>query len=335
MTNHTQEAGSPERAARIVVTRRLPAETETRLTDLFASELSSSDVPADPHILKDALARADVLVVTLGDILDTEAFACAGQDLKLIANFGAGVDHIDLVAASARDIYVSNTPGVNATDTAEVTIGLMLSVSHRMREAEKLLRAGQWTGWSPRSLLGQRLSGKRLGILGLGRVGEAVARHAVGLGLSVHYHNRRPIAAPLAQELGATFWDSLGGLLSNIDILSIHCPLTQETRGLVSAEVMRLLPRGALVINTSRGGIVDERALADLLRSGHLGGAGLDVYETAPRVRQELLEAPNSVLLPHIASATHQARIAMGERLILNIRSVLDGHAPPDRVLPL
>ncbi|MGR4000485.1 MAG: hypothetical protein OD811_01640 [Alphaproteobacteria bacterium] len=219
-----QSDHNKNRDALIIATRRLPSETETRLKDLFNSELNDSDLPAQPQKLKDALARADVVVATLGDQLNADTFKSAGPKLKLIANFGAGVDHIDLAAASAGDIYISNTPGVNATDTAEVTIGLMLSVSHRMREAEKLLRAGLWTGWSPRSLLGQRLSGKRLGILGLGRVGEAVAKHGAGLGLKIHYHNRRPIPAPLAQELNATFWDSLGGLLSNVDILSINNP---------------------------------------------------------------------------------------------------------------
>ncbi|MDA8000634.1 MAG: D-glycerate dehydrogenase [Alphaproteobacteria bacterium] len=323
-----------DRRPLVVATRRLPAETEERLADLFDAALGDSDLPAAPARLAGILARADIVVATLGDDLSAGVIAGAGPNLKLIANFGAGVDHIDLAAALAGDIYVSNTPGVNAADTAEVTLGLMLSVSHRMREAEALLRAGRWSGWSPRSLLGHRLSGKRLGILGLGRVGEAVARHGAGLGLVIHYHNRRPVASDLAQELGATFWDTLGGMLSNVDILSVHCPLTPETRGLVSRGVLEHLPRGAMVINTSRGGIVDESALAELLVSGHLGGAGLDVYETAPRVREELLSAPNTVLLPHIASATYQARIAMGERVILNIRSVLDGHAPPDRVLP-
>lgn len=282
--------------------------------------------------LAEALSAADVLVPTIGDRIDAGLLKDAGSDLRLVANFGAGVDHIDLGAAEARGLLVTNTPGVLARDTAEVTLALILVLSHRLLEGATALRAGTWAGWSPTAFLGSRVAGRRLGILGLGRVGTAVARRSRALRLGVHYHSRRRVSTDLELELDATYHDTLGGLLNNSDILSIHCPLTEETRGLISAQALGTLPRGAIVINTARGGIVDEEALASLLADGHLGGAGLDVYATPPKVPQALLDAPNTVLLPHLASATHEARLAMGERVMVNIQTFLHGHAPPDRV---
>jgi len=280
------------------------------------------------------MAEADVLVPTVTDRIDAELLAKSGPQLKLIASFGTGVDHIDLTAAKARGLTVTNTPGVLTEDTADMTMALILAVARRLAEGERLVRGGQWTGWSPTGMLGARLGGKRLGIIGMGRIGQAVARRARAFGLSVHYHNRNRVHPEVEAELDATFWPSLDQMLSRMDIVSVNCPRTPATFHLLSARRLKLLRRDALIVNTSRGEVIDETALAQMLKQGELAGAGLDVFEREPNVNPKLLKLGNVVLLPHMGSATLEGRIDMGEKVIINIKTFLDGHSPPDRVHP-
>jgi glyoxylate reductase len=279
------------------------------------------------------MGEADVLVPTVTDRIDADLLAQSGPQLKLIASFGTGVDHIDLGAARARGLTVTNTPGVLTEDTADMTMALILAVARRLAEGERLVRGGQWTGWSPTGMLGARLGGKRLGIIGMGRIGQAVARRARAFGLSVHYHNRNRVHPEVEAELDATFWPSLDQMLSRMDIVSVNCPRTPATFHLLSARRLKLLRRDALIVNTSRGEVIDETALAQMLKQGELAGAGLDVFEREPNVNPKLLKLPNVVLLPHMGSATLEGRIDMGQKVIVNIRSFADGHVPPDRVL--
>ena len=317
----------------VVVTRRLPQAVETRMAELFDVELNFADVAMDAGQLADAAARADVLVPTVSDDIDAAVIAAAGRQLRLIANFGAGVDHIDLAAARARNIVVTNTPGVLTDDTADMVMALILAVPRRLGEGEKLLRAGEWTGWSPTAMLGHRVTGKRLGIVGMGRIGQAVATRARSFGMTVHYHNRHrlPLAAEVALE--ATWWPTLAAMLARVDIVSINCPLTPDTHHLIDDAALRLMQRHVYLINTARGEIVDEAALAAALARRGIAGAGLDVFEDEPRITPALLAAPNVVLVPHLGSATFEGRQDMGEKVIANIRSWADGHRPPDQVL--
>lgn len=317
----------------VVVTRRLPEVIETRMMELFDARLNLDDQPLSRDALIRAVGVADVLVPTLTDRIDADLISRAGAQLKLIANFGAGVDHIDLEAAAARRIAVTNTPGVLTDDTADMTMGLILSVARRLAEGDRLVRAERWHGWSPTFMLGHRLAGKRLGIVGMGRIGTAVARRAKGFGLSIHYHNRRPVAPETERALEATYWQSLDQMLSHMDIISVNCPRTPATFHLLSARRLELLKSTGYVVNTSRGEVIDEGALARLLRERRIAGAGLDVFEHEPSVNPDLLRLDNVVLLPHLSSATVEARIEMGEKVIVNIRTYVDGHAPPDRVL--
>ena len=318
---------------RVFVTRRLPQPIEARMLELFDVTLNHDDRPLDAQALKEAVAGCEILVPTVTDRIDAAVLARAGPELRLIANFGTGVDHIDLNAARARGLVVTNTPGVLTEDTADMAIALMLAVARRIFEGARLLAAGQWSGWSPTGLLGQRLKGRRLAIVGMGRIGRAVARRARAFGMEIHYHNRRPLPDAVAGELAAQYWDDLDAMLAASDIVSIHCPLTPDTHHLLSAERLARLPAHAILINTARGEIVDEAALAERLAAGVLAGAGLDVYEHEPAVEPALLALPNVVALPHMGSATEEGRIAMGEKVLINIRSFVDGHAPPDRVL--
>jgi glyoxylate reductase len=317
----------------VIVTRKLPDPIETRMMELFNCRLNLDDKPFDKSELTVAAGRADVLVPTVTDRIDAQVLAAAGPALKLIASFGTGVDHVDLAAAQERGIIVTNTPGVLTEDTADMTMALVLAVSRRLAEGEKLMRSGGWSGWSPTSMLGHRIWGKRLGIVGMGRIGMALARRAAGFGLSVHYHNRRPVPEDVESALDATYWESLDQLLAHMDIISVNCPHTPATYHLLSARRLRLLQPHAILVNTARGEIVDEEELVRLLEIGAIAGAGLDVFEHEPAVDPRLRTLDNVVLLPHMGSATIEGRIAMGERVIINIKTFADGHRPPDRVI--
>lgn len=319
---------------KIIVTRRLPEAVHTRLSDLFDAELRLDDTPFSQEELKQAVGRADVLVPTVTDIIDADIIDACGPQLKLIANFGAGIEHIDRAGAHAKGILVTNTPGVLTEDTADFVMALILAVPRRLVEADRLTRSGQFTGWTPTGILGHRVRGKKLGIIGMGRIGQAVARRANAFGLGVHYHNRRPVSAPIENELGARYWPDLNEMLNAVDIVSINCPSTPQTHHLMNAERLACLPSHGVVINTSRGDIIDEAALAHALADGKIAGAGLDVYEYEPNIHEGLLDLPNVILAPHIASATLESRIEMGEKVMINIRALMDGHRCPDRVLP-
>ncbi len=322
------------RKPKVIVTRKLPDSVETRMRELFDTELNVTDEPMSRKQLVDAIARCDVLAPTITDKIDTTLIAKAGEKLKLIANFGAGVDHIDVPAANARGIAVTNTPGVLTEDTADLTMTLMMVTLRRVIEGANLVHAGEFTGWAPTAMLGHRIAGKRLGIIGMGRIGSAVARRAKAFGLQIHYHNRKPVSHLVAEELEATYWDSLDQMLARMDIITVHSPHTPATFHRLSGRRLKLLQPHAIIINTARGGIIDEAALADLLAAGAIAGAGLDVFENEPAVNPKLLKARNVVLLPHMGSATIEGRIDMGEKVIVNIRSFVDGHKPPDRVIP-
>ena len=317
----------------VIVTRKLPDPIETRMMELFACGLNLDDTPLSKPELIAAVERADVLVPTVTDRIDAEVLAAAGPALKLIASFGTGVDHVDLTAAQQRGIIVTNTPGVLTEDTADMTMALILAVSRRLAEGERLIRSGGWTGWGPTSMLGHRIWGKRLGIVGMGRIGMALARRAKGFGLSVHYHNRRPVPEEVENALEATYWESLDQMLAHMDIVSVNCPHTPATYHLLSARRLRLLPPQAILVNTARGEIVDEEELLRLLESRAIAGAGLDVFEHEPAIDPRLRALDNVVLLPHMGSATIEGRLAMGEKVIINIKTFADGHRPPDRVL--
>ncbi|WP_298021390.1 D-glycerate dehydrogenase [uncultured Parasphingopyxis sp.] len=321
------------KAPRTVVTRKLPDIVETRMAELFDVRFNASDVPMTKNELCAAVAECDVFVPTVTDDIDADVIAAAGPDLKLIANFGVGVDHIDLAAARARNIPVTNTPGVLTEDTADMVMALIIAVPRRLAEGEKQVRAGSWKGWAPTGMLGHRVNGKRLGIIGMGRIGRAVAQRARGFGIEVHYHNRHRLPDPVEEELGATFRDDLDTMLTDIDILSINCPYTRATHHLLDERRLSLLGSEVYVINAARGEIIDEQALANALKAGKIAGAGLDVYEDEPRICADLLDLDNVVLLPHLGSATFEGREAMGDRVITNIRVWADGHRPPDQVL--
>jgi glyoxylate reductase len=317
----------------VVVTRKLPDVVQTRMMELFDARLNVDDHAFSAAELAAAMHEADVLVPTVSDKIDAGLIAQADGKLKLIANFGNGVDHIDLAAAAAKGIVVTNTPDVLTEDTADMTMALILAAPRRLAEGERIVRAGRWKGWSPSFMLGHRLANKRLGIVGMGRIGLAVARRARAFGLSIHYHNRRRVAEDAETELEATYWESLDQMLAHMDIVTVNCPHTPATYHLLSARRLRLMRKTAYVVNTARGEIIDENTLADMLANGGLAGAGLDVYENEPRIHPKLLALDNVVLLPHIGSATLEGRIDMGEKVVVNIRTFVDGHRPPDRVI--
>ncbi len=328
----------PKKKPLVVVTRRLPERVETRMRELFDTELNADDRPFGQAELVDAVKRADVLVPTITDRVDASVLSQAGPNFKLIANFGNGVDHIDVATALARGITVTNTPGVLTEDVADMTMALILAVPRRLTEGATVLTgSSEWSGWSPTWMLGHRIWGKRLGIIGMGRIGTAVAKRAKAFGLQIHYHNRRRVAAELEQALEATYWESLDQMLARMDIVSVNCPHTPATFHLLSARRLKLLKSDAYVVNTARGEIIDENALVRMIEAGELGGAGLDVFEREPAVNPKLAKLARQhkvVLLPHMASSTIEGRIDMGEKVIVNIRTFMDGHRPPDRVLP-
>ena len=316
---------------KVIVTRRLPEPVETRMRELFDVELNDSDTPME---LVDAVRRADVLVPTLGDKIDAVLLGQAGAQLKLIANYGAGFDHIDVALALSKGIMVTNTPGVLTEDTADMAMALILAVPRRLKEGLALMQSGDWKGWSPTALMGKRIAGKRLGIVGMGRIGQAVARRARAFGLQIHYHSRTRLRAEAEAALEATWWESLDQMLARVDIVSVNAPHTPSTFHLLNARRLKLMKPTAYLVNTSRGEIVDENALTRMLRTGELAGAGLDVYEHGKDVNPRLRALPNVVLLPHMGSATEEGRIEMGEKVIFNIQTFIDGHRPPDQVLP-
>ena len=324
----------PAQRPSVVVTRRLPEPVETRMKELFEVELRDDDVPMTREELAAAMARADVLVPTITDRIDAGLIAHAGPKLRLIANYGAGFDHIDVATARSRGILVSNTPGVTTEDTADMAMALILAVTRRIPEGLAVMQSGQWTGWSPTALMGGRIGGRRLGILGMGRIGSAIARRAAAFGMQVHYHNRRRVHPEIEAELGATWWESLDQMIARMDIISVNCPHTPSTYHLLNARRLKLLKPSAVIVNTSRGEIIDENALTRGLRAGEIAGAGLDVYEHGNEVNPSLRELPNVVLLPHMGSATLEGRVEMGEKVIINIKTFADGHRPPDQVVP-
>jgi len=317
----------------VIVTRKLPDIVETRMMELFDCRLNLDDKPLSRDELIAAVKETEILVPTVTDKIDREILDAAGSQLKLIASFGTGIDHIDFIAAKERGIIVSNTPDVLTEDTADMTMGLILAVPRRLSEGERLVRAGKWEGWSPTSMLGHRIWGKRLGIIGMGRIGTAVARRAKGFGLSVHYHNRNRVHEALEEELEATYWESLDQMIAHMDIVSVNCPHTPATYHLLNPRRFDLMKNHAYIVNTSRGEVIDETALVKALSNKDIAGAGLDVFENEPRINPKLLKLENVVLLPHMGSATIEGRVAMGEKVIINIRTFIDGHNPPDRVI--
>ncbi|WP_089176848.1 D-glycerate dehydrogenase [Bosea sp. AS-1] len=321
----------------VVVTRKLPAVVETRMRELFDAQLNIDDKPMSQAALVEAMKTADVLVPTITDKIDAALIAQAGEQLRLIANFGNGVDNIDVASAVQRGITVTNTPGVLTDDTADMTIALILAVARRIAEGARVIPDDDWAGWSPTWMLGRRITGKRLGIVGMGRIGQALAKRAAAFGLSIHYHNRRRVDPRIEEKLEATYWDSLDQMLARMDIVSVNCPHTPATYHLLSARRLKLMKPEAILVNTARGEIVDETALARMLEAGELAGAGLDVFEQQPAINPRLLKLARQhkvVVLPHLGSATHEGRADMGEKVIVNIKTFMDGHKPPDRVLP-
>ena len=319
----------------VVVTRKLPQVVETRMMELFQTKLNATDNAMSKAELIEAVKTADVLVPTVTDRIDKSILMQAGEQLKLIANFGTGVDNIDVETAVARGITVTNTPGVLTEDTADMTMALIMAVSRRLIEGAKVIGSDNtWQGWSPTWMLGSRLWGKRLGIIGMGRIGTALARRAKAFGLQIHYHNRKPVHAKIEEELEATYWESLDQMLARMDIISVNCPHTPATYHLLSARRLKLIKPTAYIVNTSRGEVIDENELARLLEAGAIAGAGLDVFENEPAINPKLIASPRVVVTPHMGSATLEGRHDMGDKVIINIKTFLDGHTPPDRVHP-
>ena len=319
---------------KVVVTRRLPATVENRMKELFDVELNKNDIPMSVKELAIAMGKADILVPTISDTIDSKLLARAGENLRLIASYGAGFDHIDVQTARQRGILVSNTPGVLTDDTADMTLALMLGVMRRFQEGASLIQKKSWDGWSPSAMLGTRLGGKRLGILGMGRIGSAVATRAKAFGMEINYHNRKKLHPALEAPSDAIFWENFESMLKEIDVLSINCPHTPSTFHMINGGRLSLMKESAFIVNTSRGEVIDENALARALKNKKLAGAALDVFEARKEVNPQLRNLPNVMLLPHMGSATDEARIEMGEKVIINIKTFIDGHRPPDQVVP-
>jgi glyoxylate reductase len=335
-TNASSSSSPNAKKPLVIVTRRLPDVVETRMRELFDARLNVDDKPMSPAQLIEALKTADVLVPTVTDRIDRSVLAQAGPQLKLIANFGTGVDNIDLDTARNRNIIVTNTPGVLTEDTADMTMALILAVPRRLMEGTAALKSSKtaWGGWSPTWMLGHRIYGKRLGIVGMGRIGQAVARRAKAFGLQIHYHNRRRLPEEVEREFEATYWESIDQMIARMDIVSVNCPHTPATYHLLSARRLKLLKPTAYIVNTARGEVIDENELARMIEAGAIAGAGLDVFEHEPAINPKLLASDRVVALPHMGSATIEGRVDMGEKVIINIKTFLDGHTPPDRVHP-
>ncbi|MEP3524734.1 MAG: D-glycerate dehydrogenase [Hyphomicrobiales bacterium] len=326
-----------KKKASIFVTQQLPDEVEARMRELFDVHFSGTTNAPSREVLEEAVKTYDILVPTVTDKIDTSLIEMAGPQLKMIASFGTGHDHIDITAAHNKGIIVTSTPGVTTDDTADMAMALILAVPRRLAEGAALMQSGYWPGWSPTWMLGRRLKGKKLGIVGMGRIGQAVAKRARGFGLSIHYNSRRPIAAEVEKELGATFWDSLDRMLAHMDIISVNCPYTPATFHLLSKRTLGLIQPHAYIVNTSRGQVIDQDALIERLEQGEIAGAALDVLESEPGIDPRFLKLVRdhkAVLIPHLASATLEGRFDMGEKVIINIQTYIDNHRPPDRVLP-
>jgi len=319
---------------KVIVTRRLPTPVENRMKELFDVELNENDIPMSSKELGIAMTKADVLVPTISDTIDNKLLARAGENLRLIASYGAGFDHIDVQTARQRGILISNTPGVLTDDTADMTLALMLGVMRRFQEGASLIQKKSWDGWSPSAMLGTRLGGKKLGILGMGRIGAAVANRAKAFGMEINYHNRKKLHPALEAPTEAIFWENFDSMLAEIDVLSINCPHTPSTFHMINSGRLSLMKETAFIVNTSRGEVMDENALARALKNNKLAGAALDVFEARKEVNPQLRNLPNVMLLPHMGSATDEARIEMGEKVIINIKTFIDGHRPPDQVVP-
>ena len=322
-----------DKKPKVIVTRKLPDNIETRMRELFDAKLNDTDTPFSREKLEEAVREADILVPTVTDKIDSNIIKYASSNLKLIASFGTGVDHIDLKSANKSSILVTNTPGVLTEDTADVAMALILSVPRRLLEGDKKLRNSQWKGWAPTGMLGRRINGKRLGIVGMGRIGQAVARRAKGFNMSIHYHNRNRLHSDIEQTLEATWWSNLQDMIPRMDIISLNCPLTNSTNKIFGKDELNLIQNHAYIVNTSRGEVIDEAILIDVLSKNQIAGAGLDVYENEPDINSKLKSLSNVVLLPHIGSATIEGREQMGEKVIINIQTFVDGHTPPDVVL--
>ncbi len=317
----------------VIVTRKLPNTIEERMIKLFRVELNQDDHLFSKEELIDAVSRADIMVPTVTDKIDADVIAAAGENLRMLANVGVGVDHIDLKAAQSRQITVTNTPGVLTEDTADIAITLMLSIMRRTNEGERELRAGKWEKWAPTGMLGRQLRGKKLGIIGMGRIGQAVAARAKAFGLEIHYHNRSQLDEDTDKELEATYWQSLDQMITQMDVISLNCPSTADTHKIMSARRIGLMQKQAYLVNTARGDVVDEKALIEALEQKRIAGAGLDVYENEPNVDERFFALENVVAVPHMGSATEEARNAMGELVLINIKTLVDGHSPRNRVL--
>ena len=324
----------PSKRLSVTVTRRLPDAVETRMRELFDVTLREDDRPMTSAELIAAMQTCDVLVPTVTDEINAKVLGQAGDRLKLIANYGAGVDHIDVQTARQRGVLVSNTPGVVTEDTADMAMALILAVTRRIPEGLALMQSGDWDGWAPTAMMGGRIAGRRLGILGMGRIGQAVAKRARAFGMQIHYNNRRRLRPEVEDDLDATWWDSLDQMVARMDIISINCPHTPATFHLMNARRLKLMKSSAVIVNTARGEVIDENALTRMLRAGEIAGAGLDVYENGTNVNPRLRELKNVVLLPHMGSATLEGRIEMGEKVLLNVKTFDDGHRPPDLVIP-
>jgi glyoxylate reductase len=317
----------------VIVTRKLPEAIEDQMKKLFRVELNIDDHLFSREELIAAIRRADIMVPAVTDKIDADVISEAGNNFRMLANFGVGVDHIDLKAAQEKRITVTNTPGVLTEDTADIAITLMLSIMRRTNEGERILRAGNWKKWSPTGMLGTRLRGKKLGIIGMGRIGQAVAERAKSFGLEIHYHNRSQLDAQTEQNHNATYWQSLDQMITQMDVISLNCPSTPDTHKIMSRRRIGLMQKHAYLVNTARGDVVDENALIEALETGAIAGAGLDVYENEPNVDKRLIALENVVAIPHMGSATQEARHAMGEKVLINIKTLVDGHSPRDRVL--
>ena len=317
----------------VFITRKLPTKIETRMMELFDTTLNETDVLLSEEQLINVFKTYEIIVPSIADKISAKVLANSGDNLKLIANFGAGTDHINLEAAKNKNIIVTNSPGLLANDTADLIMSLLLALPRRLYEGSKLVAEGNWNGWSPTKMLGKRIYGKRLGIIGMGRIGQAVAKRAKSFGISIHYHNRKQLPSDIEQLFEATYWSSLDEMIKRMDIISINCPLNKDTKKLMSKERLELMTKDSYLINTSRSEIIDEEALFYLLKNNKIAGAGLDVFRREENGNSKLLEAPNTILIPHLGSATIEGRIEMGEKVIINIKTFIDGHNPPNRII--
>ena len=319
---------------KVIITRRLQDRVEKRMRELFNVDLSDAEYPISRQELLSAVKEADILVPTIGDKIDASILSAASSNLKLIANYGAGYDHIDIKTALQRGIIVTNTPSVLTTDTADMTMALILAIPRKLREGHEEMQSGSWKGWSPSAMIGMRITGKKLGILGMGRIGQAIAKRAKAFDLDINYHNRRRLHQNIEESLSATYWENLEEMLSTIDILVVSASLNPSSLYLLDAKRLGRMKQSAYLVNISRGEIIDQKALVRQLKEGRLGGAGLDVYDSEEIIGSDFKRLKNVFLLPHMGSSTLEGRIEMGEKVIINIKTFIDGHRPPDQIVP-